>query len=73
MEHYYQSQKFAGVVGAEALVESIINAPSPEEVGAVGGVYVWCCWWFVCLVLLVVVYVWWCGGGVCNVYDGAAF
>lgn len=32
VEHFYQSQKFAGVAGAEELYESIIAAPSPEEV-----------------------------------------
>lgn len=34
VEHFYQSQKFAGVAAAAALREAIIAAPSPEEVCA---------------------------------------
>lgn len=32
VEHFYQSQKFAGVGEAASLYEAIIAAPSPEEV-----------------------------------------
>lgn len=36
VEHYYQSQKFSGVQGAEHLIEYIQNAPSPEEAARCG-------------------------------------
>jgi len=36
VEHFYQSQKLAGVPGSESLVESITNAKSPEEAAFIG-------------------------------------
>lgn len=36
VEHYYQAMKFWGVPGAEATVESIAAAPSPEEAARIG-------------------------------------
>lgn len=36
VEHYYQAQKFAGVAGAEEVVEAIWVAASPEEAARIG-------------------------------------